>query len=241
MQEPVLLGHHVDVAGTRRMKASSYLVLDRRFGDAAGQKIAAGHSICDAGDLDQFVGDITLHIAQVQSSRRDGLQVQVKIRVAVAGDQIIPAEFFLQGFCQRPFGLEPIESEPTGGKPQGGHIFRRLGRPVVGAEYNQGLIQAHLLIDELKQLRQGPVQPKDIVFGLQAGRPEQVPDVVSGRKTDLEVVRHALIILAQLFVFHQGLGEIERKHVANRCQGQQQVEVFGVAAQRMGKNTAQGF
>jgi len=30
MQEPVLLGHHVDVAGAGRMKAAADLVLDRR-------------------------------------------------------------------------------------------------------------------------------------------------------------------------------------------------------------------
>ena len=68
------------------MKAAADLVLNRGLGDAAGQKITAGLGIGNPGNFHQFVGNEALHICQFQSGRRDGLQVQVEIGVAVAGD-----------------------------------------------------------------------------------------------------------------------------------------------------------
>ncbi len=44
-------------------------------------------------------------------------------------------------------------------------------------------------IDETKQLGQGAVQAQDVVLALEAGWPENMPDIVGRGKTDGELVR----------------------------------------------------
>jgi hypothetical protein len=46
---------------------------------------------------------------------------------------------------------------------------------MVAAEHDERVIQPDLLIDEPEKIGQGAIQAQDVVFGLQAGRPNRCP------------------------------------------------------------------
>ena len=98
--------------------------------------------------------------------------------MAVSGDEIIPTEFFLQGLGQGPSVLNQSNANRPVERPREAIYSGASGAPWVAAEHDQGLVQPDFFIDEFKQVGQGPIQTQDVVFGLQAGGPEQVADVV---------------------------------------------------------------
>ena len=59
-------------------------------------------------------------------------------------------------------------------------VARCFGGAVISRQHDQCVFQANLAVYISKQIRQHTVQPQQVVFHFEAGRPEEVPDVVGG-------------------------------------------------------------
>ena len=102
-------------------------------------------------------------------------------------------------------------------------VSRHLGLTVIGREHDQRVLQPDLLVDMGEERRQGAVEPRQVVLGLQAGGAEEVPDVVGGGEAHREVVRH--LVPAELLVVDERLREVQGQLVAGRAEGQAGGEV----------------
>ena len=88
---------------------------------------------------------------------------------------------------------------------------------MVGRQHDQHVLQPDALIHIGEKVRERAVQAQQVVFGFQAGRPEEVPDVVCRGKADGQVICD--FMLTELLRVDQRLREIKREVITGGTQG----------------------
>ena len=66
----------------------------------------------------------------------------------------------------------------AGGNTQAVQVSRRIRPAMIGLQYDQRVIEADMLVDELEELGERPVKSEDIVLAFEARRAEHVADVI---------------------------------------------------------------
>ncbi len=86
---------------------------------------------------------------------------------------------------------------------------------MVSGEYDQRVLKPDLLIHIGEEVRERPVEPQDVVLGLETRGPEEMTDVIGRRVADTQVVGD--LVIPQSLPGDEGLGEVSGHLVARRA------------------------
>ena len=146
--------------------------------------------------------DLVLDRRPVGAGRGDGFLVEVEgfeQELAVAEALFEPRQQPLQAECL-------LGAEAAALAAVADHQLRHDADAVVGGERDDHVLHADLLVDEVEQLADRPVEPQDRVQGLRGVRAEAVADRVEGGEAERKQVGD--IVGAQVLGLDQGLGEV---------------------------------
>ena len=119
-----------------------------------------------------------------------------------------------------------------------GQAFRDRVDPVVGRQHDQCLVQPDGLVDVAEEVGKERVHPEHVVFVLEAVGPKSMAQIVGRREAHRQEVGGAA--LADLFLLHQFLDEVQGHAVAHGGEPQGLVEIlFLLCAQLVRKGRLQ--